>query len=94
MPSTLPLVANFNEEASSALPQPARPKLLIVDDEEGPRMSLRVVFGDEFDILMAEDGPSAIEIAKNHRIDVAVLDIRMPDMPSLSRYWGRDDDGV
>ena len=70
MPSPQPLVANFNEEASSVSPQPARPKLLIVDDEEGPRMSLKVVFSDEFEILMAEDGPSAIEIAQIGRAHV------------------------
>ena len=32
-----------------------KPTLLVVDDEEGPRMSLKVVFGDEFNILMAEE---------------------------------------
>jgi response regulator RpfG family c-di-GMP phosphodiesterase len=38
-----------------------RGTLLIVDDEDGPRQSLRVIFKDEYDLLMAEDGPTAIE---------------------------------
>ncbi len=55
----------------------------MVDDEEGPRQSLRVIFKDEYNLLMAEDGPSAIELAKRHPIDVAVLDIRMAGMSGI-----------
>src|SRR2546430_12828935 len=63
-------------------PEPAvRPRrkgaLLVVDDEEGPRQSLRVIFKDEYEVLLAEDGPTAIELAQNQLIDVAVVAIRM-----------------
>src|SRR5215813_16608 len=68
---------------SSMQQEPSKPTLLIVDDEEGPRMSLKVIFNDEFRILMAEDGPSAIELAKTNTIDVAVLDIRMAGMSGI-----------
>jgi signal transduction histidine kinase len=67
-------------------PPPAPKKrgtLLIVDDEDGPRQSLRVIFKDEYDLLMAEDGPTAIELAQKHDIDVAVLDIRMAGMSGI-----------
>src|SRR5580765_2166813 len=60
-----------------------RGTLLVVDDEEGPRHSLRVIFQDEYEVLMASDGPSAIELAQNSRIDVAVLDIRMAGMSGI-----------
>jgi signal transduction histidine kinase len=60
-----------------------RGTLLIVDDEDGPRQSLRVIFKDDYDLLMAEDGPTAIELAKQHDIDVAVLDIRMAGMSGI-----------
>ncbi|MGA2852532.1 MAG: hybrid sensor histidine kinase/response regulator [Verrucomicrobiota bacterium] len=60
-----------------------RPTLLIVDDEDGPRQSLRVIFKDDYNLLMAEDGPTAIGLAKNHDIDVAVLDIRMAGMSGI-----------
>jgi two-component system sensor histidine kinase/response regulator len=57
--------------------------LLIVDDEEGPRQSLRVVFKEEYNLLMANDGARAIELAKQNRIDVAITDIRMVGMSGV-----------
>jgi signal transduction histidine kinase len=73
-------VANLIE----ATPAPKRRgTLLIVDDEDGPRQSLRVIFKDEYDLLMAEDGPTAIKLAQENEIDVAVLDIRMAGMSGI-----------
>ena len=64
---------------------PARPRgtLLIVDDEESPRQSLRAIFKDEYNILLAGDGPTAIALAQNNNIDVAVLDVRLVGMSGL-----------
>jgi signal transduction histidine kinase len=76
---------------SDTLPPPAdlivsprrKGTLLVVDDEDGPRQSLRVIFKDDYEILMASDGPSAIAIAQNQKIDVAVLDVRMAGMSGI-----------
>src|SRR5262245_8679505 len=67
---------------TSALTPPKR-TLLIVDDEEGPRQSLRVVFKDDYDLLIANDGARAIELAKQNRIDVVISDIRMVGMSGV-----------
>ncbi|HVV01359.1 MAG TPA: response regulator [Verrucomicrobiae bacterium] len=66
-------------------PEAARRRgtLLIVDDEDGPRLSLNIVFKEQYDILMASDGATAIDLAQKHRIDVAVLDIRMAGMSGI-----------
>jgi signal transduction histidine kinase len=57
--------------------------LLVVDDEEGPRQSLRVVFKDDYSVLVAENGARALELAKEHRVDAAMLDIRMSGMSGI-----------
>ena len=87
----MPLTADPLTDANNAIagiieatPAPKRRgTLLIVDDEDGPRQSLRVIFKDEYDLLMAEDGPTAIDLAQKHEIDVAVLDIRMAGMSGI-----------
>jgi two-component system, sensor histidine kinase and response regulator len=42
-----------------------------------------VVFKDDYEILMAKDGPTAIQLAQDQRVDVAVLDIRMSGMSGI-----------
>ncbi len=72
------------DETPAPPPVPKRRgTLLIVDDEDGPRQSLRVIFKDEYNLLMAEDGPTAIELAQSNDIDVALLDIRMAGMSGI-----------
>ena len=57
-----------------------RLRLLIVDDEAGPRASLRLLFSGEFDVRTAESGRAGIEAAREWNPDIVILDIRMPDM--------------
>ena len=37
------------------VPAPRKGTLLIVDDEDGPRQSLRFIFKDDYQVLMASD---------------------------------------
>jgi two-component system sensor histidine kinase/response regulator len=61
---------------SSPLPT-ILPTLLIVDDEEGPRHSLRMVFKKDFEVYAVENGDKALDYARSHPISLAILDIRM-----------------
>jgi two-component system, sensor histidine kinase and response regulator len=60
-----------------------KPILLVVDDEEGPRQSIRIVFKEDYNILMADNGAAAIKLAQENSIDAAVLDIRMAEMSGV-----------
>jgi signal transduction histidine kinase len=79
-----PSLLELPSKASKAMePVTDKRTLLIVDDEEGPRQSLRIVFKDDYRILVANDGAAALELARNHPVDVAVLDIRMCGMSGI-----------
>jgi two-component system sensor histidine kinase/response regulator len=57
--------------------------LLVVDDEEGPRASLKIVFKNDFDVHIAANGKEALKIAKATHPTVAILDILMPGMSGV-----------
>jgi signal transduction histidine kinase len=69
--------------AEPVAPIAGRGTLLVVDDEEGARRSIRAVLKDDHDVLLAEDAPSALELARANKVDVAVLDIRLGGMSGL-----------
>jgi len=59
-------------------------KVLIVDDEEGVRESLRLILADYYDLIVTDNGEQALETLKNAK-DVAVIlmDIKMPRKSGL-----------
>jgi len=55
--------------------------VLIVDDEYSGRETLQSVLeGEGYNLIMAENGPQAIEKAKAYQPDVILLDVMMPGM--------------
>jgi len=55
-------------------------KILIVDDEKINIMSLAYSLRPDYDIIVATDGVTAIEVAQKHIPDLILLDIIMPEM--------------
>jgi DNA-binding response OmpR family regulator len=56
-------------------------KLLIVDDEDGVRSLVRMTLdSDAYQILEAEEGRQALEIARAHHPDLILLDVMLPDL--------------
>lgn len=54
--------------------------MLIVDDTEMNRVILEEMFNDKYTILQAENGREALDILKNHNVDIILLDLFMPVM--------------
>ena len=52
--------------------------ILVVDDERGPRESLRMILRPTYEVLCARDGLEALEILRTHAIDLVTLDLNMP----------------
>ncbi|WP_342608349.1 diguanylate cyclase [Vibrio tritonius] len=57
-----------------------KPVLLVVDDQPINIRAINEVFKDECDVLMATNGRSALQIAREQRPDLILLDIIMPEM--------------
>lgn len=70
-----------------SVPPPDHPverlTLLVVDDEEGPRESLKMIFGREFEVLPACSGEEGVALARERRVAVAIVDIRMQEMNGI-----------
>lgn len=58
--------------------------ILIVDDDEALREALRKILEDDgYGIIVAASGEQAIEILREHPVDLMLTDIRMPGMSGL-----------
>ncbi|MGA2400479.1 MAG: response regulator [Syntrophobacteraceae bacterium] len=56
-------------------------RILVVDDEESVRRSLRAYLEDEgFEVIEAENGEKALEVLGKNRVAAAIVDIRLPGM--------------
>jgi len=55
-----------------------RGTVLVVDDEEGVRASVRAILEETCDVLEAANGAQALEVMKAQEIDLVMLDQRMP----------------
>ncbi|MBC8097418.1 MAG: response regulator, partial [Akkermansiaceae bacterium] len=90
MLATLPAAPTLR--APEASPKEAtetrRRTLLIVDDELGLRQSLKLIFKNDYELLLTDNGPTAIEMAHKQKIDAAILDIRMENMSGIDVLQG------
>lgn len=57
--------------------------ILIVDDEMGPRESLRMILKPHYDVYTAADGKEGLNILRQTKIDVVTLDLKMPGLSGL-----------
>jgi DNA-binding NtrC family response regulator len=64
-------------------PLSRRGTVLVVDDEEGVRASIRAILEERCEILEAETGAEALELLSRREVDLVMLDQRMPGEPGI-----------
>lgn len=61
----------------------ARPAILIVDDELGPRESLKLILTPTYQVTVARDGQEGLEKFEAATPDLVISDIRMPRLDGI-----------
>lgn len=61
----------------------ARAKVLVIDDERGPRESLRILLKTEYNVYCADSVDIGIKMLKEHQPDIVIMDIRMPSKTGI-----------
>ncbi|MFW5874561.1 MAG: response regulator [Verrucomicrobiota bacterium] len=61
----------------------AAKRMLVVDDEDGPRQSLNMIFGDEFEVTIASSGEEAIRLFAERPFHIVITDIRMRGLSGI-----------
>ena len=58
----------------------SKPLVLIIDDEAGPRESMRMILKNRYDVLLADGAEAGLALARDRKPDVVFCDIRMPEI--------------
>ena len=62
----------------------SKQKILICDDEEGIRESLKLILSDHYDLILTENGEQCLEcIEKAKDVGLVLIDIKMPRVNGL-----------
>jgi PAS domain S-box-containing protein len=71
-------------------------RVLVVDDELGPRESLRMLLKPSYAIQTAENGRTALDLLRRFQPDIVIMDIKMPEMDGLEllRHVKRADPSI
>jgi putative two-component system response regulator len=60
-----------------------RGSVLIVDDEAGPRESLRMILKPIYDVHTVENGQDALNFLSQEKVDLVTLDLNMPGLSGI-----------
>jgi PAS domain S-box-containing protein len=58
-------------------------RILVVDDELGPREALRMILKGKYHVLTATNGPEALHVLQQTPPDIVLLDIKMREMNGI-----------
>lgn len=58
----------------------AKPKILVIEDNEDTRTFLKHILGKEYEVLLADNAVLGIDYARNQTPDLILLDIMLPHL--------------
>ena len=61
-----------------------KPNILVVDDEMGPRESLKMILNPYYNVHTADRGAQAVEMLKQVPVDLITLDLKMPGFSGIN----------
>lgn len=61
----------------------AKATILVVDDEEALRDSMRMLLSSDYNLFFASNGKKALDLVKKESPDLVLLDIRLPEIDGL-----------
>jgi two-component system, NtrC family, response regulator PilR len=71
-------------ETETPVAAPPTARILVVDDERSMRELLAIVLKREgHEVLLAEDGRSAIKVLERETVELLISDVRMPDLSGV-----------
>ncbi len=68
------------------LPRKAKPKVLIAEDEEIGRVTIRMILGEMYELSFANNGTDAIEKFQSLSPDIVLMDIMMPEVDGFRAF--------
>ena len=80
MTKKLPKNADSAPDASA---EEAELCVLVIDDEVGPRESIRILLKEKYRVLCADRVDAGIELLQQERPDLIIMDIRMPEKSGI-----------
>ncbi len=60
-----------------------KPTILVAEDMESNYLLVSYLLRDDYSVLWAHDGSEALDIYRANRIDLILMDVRMPRMSGL-----------
>lgn len=58
-------------------------KILVIDDERGPRESLRMVLKYDYEMFLADRVDGGVALLREQKPDLVIMDIRMPEKSGI-----------
>lgn len=62
----------------------SKPHILVVDDEMGPRESLKMILHPYYNVHTADRGVQAVEMLKQVPVDLVTVDLKMPGFSGIN----------